>query len=70
MAKSCDEYHSELCDTNMHSAEILHHNCYHNNLVTKHKQELSSCWDGRPFSHNRHGPKVGRGWCGDLGPHL
>jgi len=22
------------------------------------KQELSSCWDGRPFDHNRHGPKV------------
>ena len=21
------------------------------------KQELSSCWDGRPFGHNRHGPK-------------
>jgi len=21
-------------------------------------QELSSCWDGRPFGHNRHGPKV------------
>jgi len=20
-------------------------------------QELSSCWDGRPFGHNRHGPK-------------
>jgi len=22
-------------------------------------QELSSCWDGRPFGHNRHGPKGG-----------
>jgi len=21
------------------------------------RQELSSCWDGRPFGHNRHGPK-------------
>jgi len=20
-------------------------------------QEVSSCWDGRPFGHNRHGPK-------------
>jgi len=34
------------------------------------KQQLSSCWDGRPFGHNRHGPKVGRGCCGGLGPHL
>jgi len=25
------------------------------------KQELSSCWDGRPFGHNRHGPKSGEG---------
>jgi len=25
------------------------------------KQELSSCWDGRPFGHNRHGPKIWRG---------
>ena len=33
-------------------------------------QELSSCWDGRPFGHNRHGPKSGKGqlW-GTLGPH-
>jgi len=21
------------------------------------EQELSSCWDGRPFGHNRHGPR-------------
>jgi len=36
-------------------------------------QELSSCWDGRPFGHNRRGPKSG-GYCahfpGGLGPHL
>jgi len=33
-------------------------------------QELSSCWNGRPFGHNRHGPKSGEGllW-GPLGPH-
>jgi len=34
-------------------------------------QELSSSWDGRPFGHNRHGPKLGA--CpflgGYLGPH-
>jgi len=23
------------------------------------KQELSSCWDGRPFGHNRRGQKIG-----------
>jgi len=41
--------------------------------VNRNHQELSSCWDGRPFGHNRHGPKVGRGCCGagsPLGPHL
>ena len=27
-------------------------------------QELSSCRDGRPFGHNRHGTKVGRACCG------
>ena len=32
----------------------------------QNKQELSSCWDGRPFGHNRHGPKLLWG----LGPHL
>jgi len=26
-------------------------------------QELNSCWDGRPFGHNRHGPKSGRLLC-------
>jgi len=36
-------------------------------------QALNSSWDGRPFGHNRHGPKVGG--CtpleeGELGPHL
>jgi len=39
------------------------------------KQELSSCWDGRSFGHNRHGPKSWGGGCcdlfrGELGPHL
>jgi len=37
-------------------------------------QELSSCWDGRRFGNNRHGPKSG-GCCAPfrgekLGPHL
>jgi len=26
-------------------------------------QQLNSCWDGRPFGHNRHGPKSGGGCC-------
>ena len=38
-------------------------------IETSLKQELSSSWDGRPFGHNEHGPKVGRG-CWGLGPHL
>jgi len=37
------------------------------------QQELRRCSDGRPFGHNRHGPKSG-GCCapfrGELGPHL
>ena len=32
------------------------------------QQELSSCWDGRPFGRNRHRPKVGRGCCGGWVP--
>jgi len=36
--------------------------------VSWRKQEVSSCWDGRPLGHNRHGPKVGRSCCGRLGP--
>ena len=40
-----------------------------------HQQELSSCWDGRPFGHNRHVSKSGGCWApiggtGELGPHL
>ena len=37
------------------------------------QQVLSSSWDGRPFGHNRHGPKIGRlcpFWEGELGPHV
>jgi len=26
--------------------------------VVSAEQELNSCWDGRPFGHNRYGPKV------------
>jgi len=25
--------------------------------LTKRTQEFSCSWDGRPFGHNRHGPK-------------
>jgi len=37
------------------------------------KQEPSSCRDGRPFGHNRHGPKSGEAVSlsvGELSPHL
>jgi len=39
------------------------------------QQVLSSSWDGRPFGHNRHGPKEGGGGvplsgAGELHPHL
>jgi len=41
------------------------------------EQVLSSTWDGRPFGHNRYGPKIGLagGGCApleeeELGPHL
>jgi len=30
-------------------------------LTAHDKQQLSSSSDGRPFGHNRHGPKIGRG---------
>jgi len=38
-------------------------------------QVLSSSWDGRPFGHKRHGPKIWVGGCapfsgGQLGPHV
>jgi len=35
------------------------------NWQREDEQELSSCWDGRPFSHKRHGPKS-RGCCAPL----
>jgi len=30
-------------------------------VISDDLQELSSSWDGRPFGHNRHGPKIGGG---------
>jgi len=47
----------------MHSAKHnLYQYVYNNTLKkTNSKQELSSCWDGRLFGHNRHGPKSGKG---------
>ena len=35
-------------------------------------QVLSSSWDGRPFGHNRHGPKIGdcASFWGELDPHV
>ena len=44
-------------------------------LTHSKKQQLSSCWDGRSFDHNRRGPRSGGGCCapfrgGEPGPHL
>jgi len=41
--------------------------------LLREQQQLSSCWDGRPFGHNyRHGPKIGgcAPFGGELGPHV
>ena len=42
--------------------------------LLEYLNELSSCWDGRPFGHNRHGPKSGGLLCpfpwGELGCYL
>jgi len=39
----------------------------HLNKARKHsRQKLSSCWDGPPFGHNRHGP-TSRGCCAPFG---
>jgi len=49
---------------------------YQNDAIvnTKYKKELSSSWDGRPFGHNRHAPKIGGVplyfLFGVAGPHL
>jgi len=32
---------------------------YDKEIQRLRQQERSSCWDGRPFGHNRHGPKSG-----------
>jgi len=32
------------------------------------EQELSSCWDGRPFGHNRAWAESGEGCCGGWVP--
>jgi len=48
-------------------------NLRHPNL--HREQQHGSCWDGRPFGHNKHGPKSGGGVAvvplsaGELGPH-
>jgi len=49
--------------------------CHPTNSQISDKQVLSNSWDGRPFGHNRHGPKIGGEGCapfgrGELGPHL
>jgi len=34
---------------------------YYSLLRLQLRHQLSSCWDGRPFVHNRYGPKSGGG---------
>ena len=46
---------------------------FRENFLERTKQELSSCWDGRPFGRNRHGRKaraVVPLSVGELGPHI
>ena len=39
---------------------LIHEQCSRLFVHTVSKQELSSCWDGRPLGHNnRHWPKIG-----------
>jgi len=66
------------CHNNKHFAELVGRHDGKQLAQIRHQEttslspyveELSSCWDGRPFGHNRHGPKMGRGCCGGLGPH-
>ena len=42
------------------TAELLY--CLYWETI-KEENELSSCWDGRPFGHNSHGLKSGGGCC-------
>jgi len=41
-------------------------------FVLLRKQELNSSWDGWPFGHTRHRPKIGgyAPFLGELGPHV
>jgi len=56
------------CRLTFKSAQHVQHKSRGDN-----QQELSSCWDGRPFGHNRHEPKSGGLLCAfpwrELGPH-
>jgi len=58
-----------MCQSNVSFQRQLHRQTVSGNKV-RILQELSSCWDGRPFGHNRHGPKSGDGLLWGLGPHL
>ena len=56
-----------------HRDRHTHHNTLQQ-LPRAKRQKLTSCWDRRPFGHNRHGPKSGGllypFFWGELGPHL
>ena len=64
-----EDFHARIKKVrNLQCWEFLSEDWVQEELMNQ--QELSGCWDGRPFGRNRHGPKVGRGCCGWLGPHL
>ena len=48
---SCQDYASNDADTTDRSSIVLQP------TQSVPVQELSSCWDGRPFGHNKHGPR-------------
>ena len=65
---SCQDYASNDADTTDRSSIVLQR------TQSVPVQELSTCWDGRPFGHNRHGTKSWGLLCpflwGEIGPHL
>jgi len=62
--------HAKAFKAKSQTFQVLHQSkCM---VYTQTSQVLSSSWDGRPFCHNRHGPKIW-GLCpfwGELVPHV
>jgi len=60
-----NESYSTVNEQRRSQKSIVHFSLY--DVNTKPRQELSSCSDGQPFGHNRHGPKSGWRWGPFLG---